>query len=223
MNKVLSRFLMSSLLLCGFAQASEFEEDKPTILPFPEVKEGKIERAYRFSTKVNGEKHYRSVMILEDGYTLYNLFKKDDIWAVGDEILIQNPYQEDDGDEVFVDIENTTQGKKTAALKMGWTLPSHLVISEANYEKNDEGDKSVTITLEDGSKWCFTYFDECAHAKHWRKGDRVLLIINTLDGSSQNPFPGQAYLPEYEYNLVNLNIKRHAFAGEPAKLLQENK
>ena len=216
MNKILNSTLVCCLTFCGFAFANESET--PVILPMPVEKTGKIERAYRFATKIDGTKQYKSVMILEDGYTIYNIFEKDDIWAVGDDVVIQNPYLNNNIDVVGVNIENLTQGKKITAVTLGWALPTHIVISDVKYEKN-EANKLVTVTLKDDSQWRFSYSDEYAHAKHWRKGDKVLIVIDTLDGNTQNPFPGP-YVPEYEYNMINLNIKQHAFAGEPAELVQ---
>lgn len=211
MNYFFKTFLCCTLLI-SFAQikafASDFTEQRST----NEHKHGTIQRVYQLSTKVNHKKYYMRYYILEDGFTLYSVSqKKESSWKIGDDLVVQDPFEDEDDVEVFVTVKNLNRGEKKSLMRVGWACPHKHTIVDTSSETID-GEKIVTITLDDATAWRFAYFDESPQAKYWKPKEKVVIFIDTHESYPQNPFNHKQYLREFDYDIINLDSK-HPLAG----------
>lgn len=209
-------FLLCLLFNLSAVSGIHAEDKKPPA----ETKVTSLKRVYKFPSVF--------IYVLEDGYSLYHCTKSKQAWKKGDEILVQDPFTEgfhedydSSGDEIFVNARNLTKKKDGFCLRLGWTTPQPKTILSTNYKKS-HGEKIVTITLDDNTKWRFEYFDETAHAKFWKEGEKVLLFVDTHDHNSINPLPLNGYLPKYSYEMFNIDNK-HFMTGEPPKPVTKKK
>ncbi len=203
MNKLFKILLLSIIGICFNQNNLQAKEQDKLI--------SKIESKYTFNYK----KNHIGLFVLENGYTLYFSDKKDK-WDIGDTLIIKKPYPQDEDDldtEEFVRVINKTQGKKRSLLRFGWCDKNKYVISSISHQE-DDGEEIIFLTLDNDVILKISYYDEKAYAKSWKKGDRVIVIINTFDdldtfndpnGYSCPLFSSSTYHPNWDYEVVNLD------------------
>lgn len=204
-NKLLKNLLFTFIGVY-FSQTNLQANEQDTLI-------SKIESKYIFTHKKNS----LGFFILKNGYTLY-FYKKNTSWNIGDKLIIEKPYPqgEDDFDsEEFLSVINQTQDKKSLLLYSGWCDKNEYVISSKSHKVIDD-EYVVFIYLNNGTKLKIMYSDEKPYAKNWKKGDRVIVIINTFTDSNGyygSPFPISTYNPNWHYEIVNLDAKHHLPSG----------
>lgn len=210
MNKIIKFALFAMLLVSfssqgivlGLENRDSFSVESEKGL---KQKSGKISQVYQFS---QGKRRI-GFYLLEDGFTFYFVSKKKQEmpWSVGDQLVIRNPFEDYEDEEVVVKVENTTIGEFQWLNRVGWSHPELLAITSKRFERVDD-ELVVTIGLQDGTEWLFHYFDEKPIAKMWQIGDRVLLMADRHEEEPTNPFIEGFYSPHFTYEMINLDAKR---------------
>lgn len=206
--------LSSQEIVLGSENRSSFSVDLEKQL---NQKSGQISQVYQFSMR----KWKVGFYLLEDGFTFHFVSKKKQEmpWSVGDQLVIRDPFEDYKDDEVVLKVENATIGEFRWLNRMGWSHPELLSITSKHFEKID-GELVVTIRLQDGTEWLFSYFDENPVARTWQVGDRVLLVADRHEAEPTNPFVEGIYSPHFTYEMINLDSKRH-FAGTSPSLASQ--
>jgi hypothetical protein len=222
-------FFSLTLLGTGLGSAPIYatnpNHQEETVRQLPRT--GFISRIYQIRVKIGKKQKKTAFYVLDDHYSLYTV-SSSSLWKKGDQLTIENLMEDsfddeddedddDEGDEVGLKVKNHTRNSKKTLLRAGWASPREYDIVDIHSHTTPDYDKVVTVTLDNGTSWKITYFDEKPSAKHWHKGEKVMIFINT--SAAQNPFLTGEYLPHFQYNLVNIN-SHYPFAGEPAELIQ---
>lgn len=200
-----------------YATSPNHQEETVHQLP----RTGVISRIYQIPVKTGKKQKKFAFYILDDHYSVRTV-SSSPLWKKGDQLTIENLMEDsfdddDDGEGVALKVKNHTRNSKKTLLRAGWASPREYDIVDIHSHTTPDYDKVVTVTLDDGTSWKMTYFDEKPRAKHWHKGEKVMIFINT--SAAQNPFLTGEYSPHFQYDLVNIH-SHYPLAGEPAELIQ---
>ena len=124
MNYFLKTFLCSTLLI-SLGQVKAFTLDFTEQSSTNEQKHGTIQRVYQLSKNVNHKKYYMRYYILEDGFNslFLQVKKKESSWKIGDDLVVLDPFEDEDDVEVFVTVKNLNRGEKKISYASGMGMP----------------------------------------------------------------------------------------------------